>query len=68
MAGHMEPQESLFEQFGGDAKMRLFVEDFMEGIMGDPELSCYHEKFQDSIEMEILKEKLVQFFKFKLDG
>jgi hypothetical protein len=31
--------------FGGDAKMNLFVEDFMEGIMGDSELACYHEKF-----------------------
>lgn len=59
---------SLFEQFGGDAKMQLFVVDFMEGIMGDSELACYHEKFQQPIEMEILQEKLCQFFKFKLDG
>ena len=48
--------------------MTLFVEDFMEGIMGDNELACYHSKFKDPIEMEILKEKLVQFFKWKLDG
>ena len=44
--------------------MSLFVEDFMEGIMGDNELACYHDKFRDPIEMEILKEKLVQFFKW----
>ena len=55
---------SLYQQFGGDAKMSLFVEDFMEGIMGDSELACYHDKFRDPIEMEILKEKLVQFFKW----
>mmetsp|Transcript_43307 Transcript_43307/g.57322 ORF Transcript_43307/g.57322 Transcript_43307/m.57322 type:complete len:84 (+) Transcript_43307:1382-1633(+) len=33
---------SLYDQFGGDSKMTLFVEDFMEGIMGDSELACYH--------------------------
>ena len=59
---------SLYQQFGGDAKMSLFVEDFMEGIMGDSELACYHDKFRDPIEMEILKEKLVQFFKWQMDG
>ena len=48
--------------------MGIFVEDFMEGIMGDRELACYHDKFQDPYEMELLKEKLVQFFRFKLDG
>ena len=26
----------LFEQMGGMKKMAMFVEDFMEGIMGDP--------------------------------
>ena len=36
---------SLYEQFGGDAKMNMFVEDFMEGIMGDADLACYHAKF-----------------------
>lgn len=34
---------SLYEQFGGDARMRIFVEEFMEGIMGDSELACYHQ-------------------------
>ena len=48
--------------------MSMFVEDFMEGIMGDAELACYHEKFQDPYEMELLKEKLVQFFRWKMDG
>lgn len=48
--------------------MGIFVEDFMEGIMGDKELACYHDKFQDPYQMELLKEKLVQFFRFKLDG
>ena len=33
---------SLYDLFGGDPKMNLFVEDFMEGIMGDAELRCYH--------------------------
>ena len=36
---------SLYDQFGGDAKMAVFVEDFMEGIMGDSALACYHSKF-----------------------
>ena len=48
--------------------MAIFVEDFMEGIMGDSELACYHQKFQDPEEMEMLKEKLVCYFKYKLDG
>lgn len=48
--------------------MAIFVEDFMEGIMGDTELACYHEQFKDPEQMEILKEKLCQFFKFQLDG
>jgi len=38
-------EQSLFDQFGGTSKMTLFVEDFMEGIMGDSELACYHDKF-----------------------
>ena len=59
---------TLYDQFGGDPKMSFFVEDLMEGIMGDSELACYHNKFQDPIEMEILKEKLIQFFKWKMDG
>lgn len=59
---------TLYDQFGGDPKMSFFVEDFMEGIMGNSELACYHSKFQDPIEMEILKEKLIQFFKWKMDG
>jgi len=48
--------------------MALFVEDFMEGIMGDPELACHHKQFQNAEAMEILKEKLRAFFKWKLDG
>ena len=48
--------------------MNMFVNDFMEGIMGDPNLACHHAKFQDPYEMELLKEKLVQFFKWQLDG
>lgn len=48
--------------------MNLFVEDFMEGLMGDNELACYHEKFKDPYEMELLKEKLHQLFRFKLGG
>lgn len=59
---------TLYDQFGGDAKMQLFVSDFMENLMGDPQLACYHEKFQQPEEMEILQEKLCQYFKFKLDG
>lgn len=59
---------TLFDQFGGEAKMSIFVEDFMEGVMGDNELACYHDKFKDPYEMELLKEKLCQFFKWKLDG
>ena len=48
--------------------MSLFVEEFMENIMGDTELACYHEKFQNPEEMELLKEKLCSYFKYKLDG
>ena len=48
--------------------MQLFVSDFMENLMGDPQLACYHDKFQQPEEMEILQEKLCQYFKFKLDG
>ncbi len=48
--------------------MSIFVENFMEGIMGDSELACYHAKFQDPYEMELLKEKLCQYFRFLLKG
>jgi len=48
--------------------MSVFVEDFMEGIMADAELACYHDQFQDPYEMELLKEKLTQFFKWQMDG
>ena len=48
--------------------MSIFVESFMEGIMGDAELACYHTKFQDPYEMELLKEKLCQYFRFLLGG
>ena len=37
--------QSLHAQFGGDAKMAIFVEDFMEGIMADADLACHHEQF-----------------------
>jgi len=40
----------------------------MIGIMADEELECHHEKFQDAYEMELLHEKLFQFFKTLLDG
>jgi len=61
-------EPSLYDQLGGDRKMSLFVDYFLDGVMSDSELACYHAKFQDSYEMELLKFKLVQFFKFKLDG
>lgn len=48
--------------------MKLFIDYFLDGIMADQELSCYHEKFRDPHEMDILKYKLLQFFKWKLDG
>jgi len=51
-------EKSLFEKMGGMKKMAMFVEDFMEGIMGDPGLACHHKQFQDPVAMEILKEKL----------
>ena len=48
--------------------MAIFVEDFMEGIMAHSELACHHRQFQDPDQMEMLKEKLCAYFKFKLDG
>ena len=64
----LQEEKNYFELFGGSERMSIFVEDFMEGIMGDSELACYHEKFQDPYEMELLKEKLCQYFKFLLGG
>ena len=61
-------EASLYEQLGGDAKMKLFIDYFLDGIMADQDLSCYHEKFKDPDEMDILKYKLLHFFKWKLDG
>ena len=40
--GLAEEDGSYYERLGGDNKMAMFVEDFMEGIMGDPELACHH--------------------------
>jgi len=39
--------------------MKLFIDFFLEGIMADAELACYHEKFRNPDEMEILKYKLL---------
>ena len=61
-------QATLYDQFGGDKKMFIFVEDFMEGVMADSELACHHRQFQDPEQMEMLKEKLCAYFKYKLDG
>ena len=68
VGGDADDEKNLYQQFGGDRQMAIFVEDFMEGIMGDSELACYHQKFQDPEEMEMLKEKLICYFKWKLDG
>ena len=38
-------QATLYDQFGGDKKMFIFVEDFMEGVMADSELACHHRQF-----------------------
>lgn len=59
---------SLYDQLGGDPKMKLFIDYFLDGIMADQELACYHQKFKDPHQMEILKFKLLNFFKWKLDG
>ena len=48
--------------------MKLFIDYFLDGIMGDEQLACYHQKFRDPDEMEVLKYKLLQFFRWKLDG
>ena len=38
---------SLYDQLGGDPKMKLFIDYFLDGIMADQELACYHQKFKD---------------------
>lgn len=48
--------------------MSIFIDYFLDGIMADQELACYHEKFKIPDEMEMLKFKLLQFFKWLLDG
>lgn len=48
--------------------MKLFIDFFLEGIMDNTELACYHDKFRDPDEMELLKYKLLMFFKWQLDG
>ena len=60
--------QTYYDQLGGAKTMAMFVEDFMEGIMGDPELACHHKQFQDPDAMEMLKSKLCAFFQWKLDG
>ena len=60
--------QTFYDQLGGAKTMAMFVEDFMEGIMGDPELACHHKQFQDPDAMEMLKSKLCAFFQWKLDG
>lgn len=39
--------------------MTLFIDYFLDGIMADDELACYHEKFKVPEEMELLKFKLL---------
>ena len=58
----------MYEKLGGEEKIRFMVDDLMEGFMGDKELAWHHRKFQDPDQMDMLKEKMFQFFKFKLGG
>ena len=48
--------------------MTLFVEYFMEGMMHDGEIDLWYQRFKDTEQNEIMKEKLAQYFKWKLDG
>jgi truncated hemoglobin YjbI len=59
---------SLYEQLGGETKLKLFIDFFLDGIMADAQLACYHEKFRDPEEEALLKFKLYHFFRWKLDG
>ena len=48
--------------------MEAFVNDFMKSVMSNSELAQHHAQFKDNEEMEILKDKLCAYFKYKLDG
>ena len=48
--------------------MDLFIDYFLDGVMEDNELACYHEKFKVPDHMDELKFKLHQLFKYTLDG
>lgn len=43
--GSPENNQTLYDQLGGDAKMKLFIDYFLDGVMADQELACYHKKF-----------------------
>ena len=46
---------SLYEQLGGETKLKLFIDFFLDGIMADAQLACYHEKFRDPEEEAFLQ-------------
>lgn len=48
--------------------MNLFIDYFLDGVMEDCDLACYHEKFKEPDHMDELKFKLHALFKYTLDG
>lgn len=38
----VDENASLYEQMGGEPKMKIFVDYFMDGIMADELVACYH--------------------------
>ena len=66
----VKPAEpTLFEKFGGDAKVKLFVDEVLTGFIADPGLAGPHAKIMaDTEQFELLKYKMFEYFKFITDG
>lgn len=59
---------TLYDKFGGDAKMEAFIDDLAKVWINDDENSLLQEKYQDPERLSLFKEKLFHFFKYKMDG
>lgn len=61
-------EESLFDQFGGHDKLVILVDTWMKSIAHDEVAKGYDSKYNEPVELELLKEKYLQYLKFLFGG
>ena len=60
---------SLYEQFGGDSKMEIFLDNLIEDWFNDSEIGPYHESLKhEEHKLNLFRAKLHSFLKNLMDG